>query len=64
MIISVIRWVEEGHQRGRFVDFMGICTLPKLNKSTTNLEFSELWYDLENNFWTDLDTTEKDQVVA
>jgi hypothetical protein len=64
LILSDIHWVEEGHQQAKSVDFMDICTLPKLKKSTTSLECSEWWADLENNLWTDWDIMEKKQVVA
>jgi hypothetical protein len=63
-VISVIRRVQEGHHRAKAMDWMDICNVPNLNKSTKSNECSEWWDDAENNVWNCWDTMDFDQVLA
>ena len=49
MILSVIRYVEECHQRAKAMDWMHICNLPKLETSSVSEACSKWWDDSENN---------------
>ena len=40
-IMSAIRQVHEGHQRAKAMDWMNICNIPNLDKTTTSLTCSE-----------------------
>ena len=46
-IMSVISRVHEGHQQAKLMDWMDICTIPNLDKTTTSLTCSEWWDESE-----------------
>ena len=63
-IMSVIRRVHEGYQQAKAMDWMDICNIPNLDKTTTSLTCSDWWDESENNIWECWDTMDYEQVLA
>ena len=63
-VISVIRRVQEGHQRAKAMDWMDICNVPNLDMSTESNKCSEWWDNTKNNVWSCWDAMNFDQVIA
>ena len=62
-IMSVIRRVHEGYQQAKAMDWMDICNIPNLDK-TTSLTCSDWWDESENNIWECWDMMDCEQVLA
>eukprot|EP00956_Cyclotella_meneghiniana_P005534 scaffold7111_cov22-Cyclotella_meneghiniana.AAC.1 len=63
-VVSILDRVQEGHQRSKMMDFMDICTLPKLSGDLRSTNPVDWWDESETNIWTDWDRCSITQVKA
>ena len=63
-ISSLVYRMDEGHKRAEAMDWMDICTLPRLAGDTSSHDPSEWWDESQINIWKDWDSLEEGQVHA
>lgn len=64
VIIMVLHRVNEAFRRCKEMDFMDICTMPKLDEYYTRGDPRDMWDDSAINLWLSWDSLTRRQVLA